>query len=80
MKGKLQKMKIIKPENPMITKLIIAAEQGNATAQFDLGYFYDNGLGVEQDYKKAKECYEKAAEQGNATAQEYLGYIYIYMV
>ena len=53
-----------------------AAEQGNATAQFNLGYFYDEGLGVEQDYKKAKEWYEKAAEQGNATAQFNLGYLY----
>ena len=56
----------------------MAAEQGNATAQFNLGYFYKNGLGVEQDYKKAKEWYEKAAEQGNATAQEHLGFLYLF--
>ena len=54
----------------------MAAEQGNPTAQFNLGYFYKNGLGVEQDYKKAKEWYEKAAEQGNASAQNNLGYLY----
>ncbi len=54
----------------------MAAEQGNPTAQFNLGYFYKNGLGVEQDYKKAKEWYEKAAEQGDTFAQNNLGKLY----
>ena len=33
-------------------------------------------MGVEQDYTKAKEWFEKAAEQGNANAQNNLGNLY----
>ena len=33
---------------------------------------YDNGEGVEQDFKKAVYWYRKAAEQGDAEAQEIL--------
>ena len=30
------------------------AEQGNANAQYSLGVFYDNGLGVPQDCRRRK--------------------------
>ncbi len=53
-----------------------AAEQGNATAQCNLGYCYDNGQGVEQNLEEAVKWYRKAAEQGNATAQCNLGFCY----
>ena len=53
-----------------------AAEQGNATAQFDLGYCYKNGEGVEQSYVEAVKWYRKSAEQGYAAAQCNLGYCY----
>ena len=33
----------------------LAAEQGNANAQYNLGVMYDNGEGVPQDYKEASE-------------------------
>jgi len=36
------------------------AEQGHATAQSNLGYMYDNGLGVPQDYTQARDWYLKA--------------------
>ena len=55
-----------------------AAEQGDAVAQNELGRMYDRGTGVEKDYKKAKELYEKAAEQGLADAQFNLGKIYAF--
>ncbi len=55
-----------------------AAEQGNASAQYNLGVMYDNGQGVKKDYKKAIELYKKAAEQGNASAQSNLGVMYYY--
>ena len=32
-----------------------SAEEGILEAQFNLGYMYDNGKGVKQDYAKAKE-------------------------
>ena len=52
------------------------AEQGNAIAQLNLGYMYDNGYGVTQDYKEAMRWYRRAAEQGNARAQYNLGLMY----
>ena len=52
------------------------AEQGNASAQFSLGYCYKNGQGVTQDYAEAVKWYMKAAEQGYARAQCNLGLCY----
>ncbi len=40
------------------------AEQGNASAQYNLALMYDNGKGVLKDYKEAVKWYRKAAEQG----------------
>ena len=37
---------------------------------------YYHGLGVEQDYKQAKEWFENAAEQEQADAQYQLGEMY----
>ncbi len=54
----------------------LAAEQGNASAQFNLGLRYDNGQGVPQDYKEAVKWYRLAAEQGLAPAQSNLGLMY----
>ena len=52
------------------------AETGDASAQFNLGVMYDNGLGVAQDYAAAASWYRKAADQGNASAQLNLGLLY----
>ena len=52
------------------------AEQGNAGAQLDLGFMYDNGYGVPQDYKEAIKWYHRAAEQGSDRAQYNLGLMY----
>lgn len=52
------------------------AKQGNAAAQYGLGYRYANGQGVEHDDAQAVEWYEKAAAQGNAQAQYALAYMY----
>ncbi len=54
----------------------MAAEQGDADAQTDLGIMYDNGFGVPQDYAAALKWYRKAAEQGYADAQHSLGDMY----
>jgi hypothetical protein len=51
-------------------------EQGDAGAQFNLGWMYDNGQGVVQDYKEAIKWYRLAAEQGHANAQYNLGCLY----
>jgi len=55
-----------------------AAEQGDADAQSMLGYLYENGRGVPQDYAQAAAWYRKAAEQGNVKAQYGLGGLYRY--
>ena len=52
------------------------AAQGNAKAQFTLGYMYDNGEGVVQDHKEAVKWYQLAATLGDGTAQYNLGRMY----
>ncbi len=52
------------------------AEQGNANAQYNLGFMYINGLGVPLDYAEAAKWFRKAAEQGYAGAQYNLGLMY----
>ncbi len=52
------------------------AEQGNASAQYNLGFMYGNGEGVTQDYAEAVRWYRRAAEQGHAGAQTSLGVMY----
>jgi len=53
-----------------------SAEQGHAEAQFNLGFMYEKGQGVDQDKKQAAYWYRKAAEQGLAEAQCNLGVMY----
>lgn len=53
-----------------------AAEQGDASAQNNLGFMYANGEGVPQDDKTAVKWYRLAAEQGLAHAQFNLGNMY----
>ncbi len=52
------------------------AEQGDASAQFNLGQMYRSGRGVPQDYNEAVRWYRRAAEQGQAEAQFGLGVLY----
>ena len=42
----------------------LSAEQGNAYAQYSLGYMYENGRGVIQDNIRAHMWYNIAASQG----------------
>ncbi|MGC2643527.1 MAG: SEL1-like repeat protein [Pseudolabrys sp.] len=44
------------------------AEQGNANAQYNLGTFYDNGLGVPQDKVRAYMWFSMSAAQGREGA------------
>jgi len=54
----------------------VKAEQGDAYAQYILGWMYKDGQGVLQDYKEAVKWYTKSAEQGDAYAQYNLGLMY----
>ena len=53
------------------------ADRGDALAQFNLGFIYDNGWGVPQDYAEAVKWYRKAAEQEDANAQFNVGQMYM---
>ncbi|MEP6933430.1 MAG: SEL1-like repeat protein [Nitrospirota bacterium] len=54
----------------------VAAEQGDAASQFNLGLMYDTGEGVTQDYQEAVRWYRLAAAQGHANAQFNLAVMY----
>ncbi len=54
----------------------IEAEQGDAFAQWELGYMYAEGRGVEKNDKEAAKWFRKAAEQGDAVSQYELGRLY----
>jgi TPR repeat protein len=56
--------------------IIVKAAEGYAKYQFKLGHMYDNGNGVEKNYKEAVKWYRLAAEQGNSNAQTNLGVMY----
>ncbi len=53
-----------------------AAERGDARAQARLGFMYQYGRGVPQNYRLAYYWYRRGAEQGNAAAQHLLGLLY----
>jgi TPR repeat protein len=54
----------------------LAAAQGDADAQNNLGVMSANGQGVLQDYAEAMKWCSLAAVQGNARAQLNLGNMY----
>jgi uncharacterized protein len=54
------------------------AEQGNVSAQTNLGRMYQRGDGVALNYEEAAKWYRKAADQGRASAQNSLGRLYNY--
>ncbi|GBB90473.1 hypothetical protein RclHR1_17450004 [Rhizophagus clarus] len=53
-----------------------AAEEGSLVAQTNIGFHYQNGIGIPKDENKAFEWYMKAAEGGNVDAQNNLGDCY----
>ena len=56
--------------------LRLAAEQGDATVQYNLGVMYMNGVGVPQDDAEAARWFRSAAQQGTDQAQFNLGVMY----
>jgi TPR repeat protein len=53
------------------------ADHGDANSMRNLGWAYENGFGVAQDYAKAREWYEKTADKGNTMAMFNLGGLYL---
>ena len=54
----------------------LAARQGLAEAQNNLGVMLKDGQGVERDEAKAVEWFRRAARQGNVLAQSNLGWMF----
>ena len=49
-----------------------SVEQGNASAQYNLGYMYQYGRGVTKSNTEAIKRYQKAAAQGDIDAKNEL--------
>jgi TPR repeat protein len=54
----------------------IAAEDGNAVADYNIGFMYQNGLGVAPDYAQAMQFYQLAAARGETSALNQIGFLY----
>jgi TPR repeat protein len=59
-----------------IRRIAPAAERGDPRAQAFLGFMYQYGRGVAQNYALAAYWYRRSAEQGNPTAQHLLGLMF----
>jgi len=59
-----------------VRELAPAATRGDARAQGQLGFMYENGFGVPQNYVTAADLYQSAAVQGDTFAQSRLGLSY----
>lgn len=53
-----------------------AADGGNASAIYSLGYLYDEGHGVTQDYGEALRWYMKGADLGSSSSMNNIGFLY----
>lgn len=56
--------------------LIYLADRGNVLALYEIGDIYLYGRGVEKDFGKAFEWFEKSAKKGNGLALYQIGYMY----
>jgi|TARA_B110000503_G_scaffold62779_1_gene99350 TPR repeat protein len=63
------------PSDPLLEWKPLA-EQGDVTAQYNLGVIYENGVGTQRNYRTAGNWYTKAIEQGFPYAQYNLGNMY----
>ena len=64
------------PMVPIQFNFVFAPKPGNADAQYLLGMYYFEGIGVPTDAKKAIEWFRRAAEQEHAEAQFQFGKCY----
>ena len=58
-------------------ELLQKAKNGDAEAQFNLGWCYGTGTGIQQDDKEAMKWYKKAAKQDYASAIRNVGLYYM---
>lgn len=55
----------------IINDYCLKADKGNGLAQFTLGFIYERGLGLPQDYLRAYMWFSLAAAQGTKGAEEW---------
>jgi TPR repeat protein len=53
-----------------------AAVQGEPMAQFNMGWMYENGTGVQKNASKALEWYRKASFSGHIEAPSFVAILY----
>jgi|GEM_PF-6736013 len=63
---------VIRNEEEAVRLYRLAADQGHAHAQVNLGLMYVKGLGVAKDEREAARLFRLAADQGDAVAQAVL--------
>ncbi|RIA97015.1 hypothetical protein C1645_814678 [Glomus cerebriforme] len=63
--------------NDIVIKYLKLARKDDPIAQYNLGYCYQYGQGVNQDSNKAFEWYSKSANNGSSKGQNNLGFCYI---
>ena len=69
----------LRDEEPDLVRLHhLAEKEGNAHAQYNLGWMYDHGCdGLQRDEIEAVRFYSMSAEQGDAYAQNNLAWMYL---
>lgn len=63
-------------EGQLLQKLLQRAESGSAAAQYNVGMFYNNGIGTARDPKLAFQWFEKAAAGGDPLGSYKVGCYY----
>jgi TPR repeat protein len=68
----------VAPDNPNDPRRSFerAANAGDAAAMVNLGFAYERGNGVPQDFAEARKWYEKGAAAGNTVGMRNLGILY----
>ena len=74
--GEHLKNKAANYSSKTLKKIQDAANSGDAVAELELGFLYEHGQGVPQDYAQAVSWYRTAANSGYADAQFILGIRY----
>ena len=76
--GALYEREKIKDDKEIFRLYELAANKGDNYALCNVGYCYEKGIGVVQNYNKSIECYKKAAENGEERGTYQLALLYYY--
>ena len=74
--GLLYSLESDRADDALAYGLFVKAADEDPVAMNSLGFFYENGRQVAQDYAAARNWYERAAARGNAVAMRNLGSLY----